>query len=90
MAEIISGKPYIEQDGIRTFNVQLSDSEYVWHRDNADREVEIIEGEGWQLQIENCLPMLLNDVKKVIIPKGVYHRLIKGYNTLKVKINEIT
>ena len=90
MAEIISGKPYIEQDGIRTFNVQSPDSEYVWHRDNANREVEIIEGEGWQLQIEDCLPMLLNDVKKVIIPKGVYHRLIKGYNTLKVKINEIT
>ena len=53
-----------------------------------DRESEIIEGEGWQLQIEDCLPMLLNDVKKVFIPKGVYHRLIKGYNTLRVKINE--
>ncbi len=90
MAEIISGKPYTEQDGIRTFNVQAPDSEYVWHKDNADREVEILEGEGWQLQIEDCLPMLLNDVKKVFIPKGVYHRLIKGYNTLKVQINEIT
>lgn len=90
MAEIISGKPYTEQDGIRTFNVQAPDSEYVWHRDNSDREVEILEGEGWQLQIEDCLPMLLNDVKKVFIPKGVYHRLIKGYNTLKVQINEIT
>lgn len=88
--EIISGKPYTEQDGIRTFNVQAPDSEYVWHRDNSDREVEILEGEGWQLQIEDCLPMLLNDVKKVFIPKGVYHRLIKGYNTLKVQINEIT
>ena len=86
MAEIISGKPYIEQDGIRTFNVQLPDSEYVWHRDNADREVEIIEGEGWQLQIQDCLPFLLELNEEIHIPKMVYHRLIKGYNTLRIEI----
>lgn len=91
--EIISGKPYIDESGKahhRIFNVDAPDEEYVWHKDKNDREVEIVEGEGWQLQIEDCLPMLLNNVKKVFIPKGVYHRLIKGYNTLKVKINEIT
>ena len=91
--ETISGKPYIDESGkahYRIFNVDAPDEEYVWHKDKNDREVEIVEGEGWQLQIEDCLPMLLNNVKKVFIPKGVYHRLIKGYNTLKVKINEIT
>ena len=101
MAEIISGRynaevekyfggaqPYEDNQYGRTFDANASDEEYVWHRDHNDREVEIIEGEGWQLQIEDCLPMLLNDVKKVFIPKGVYHRLIKGYNTLRVKINE--
>ena len=79
MAEIISGKPYTEQDGIRTFNVQAPDSEYVWHKDNADREVEILEGEGWQLQIEDCLPMLLNDVKK----EDFLKKLNPVYETIK-------
>lgn len=87
--EIISGKAYIDEGMIRTFTTEVPDTEYVWHRDHNDRYVEILEGDGWQLQIEDCLPMLLNDVKKVFIPKGVYHRLIKGYNTLQVKINEI-
>ena len=38
---------------------------------NEDREIEILDGEGWQFQLQNCLPWLLKkgmvfDIKKVM------------------------
>ena len=78
--------PYIDNGNIRTFDIQNSATDYVWHRDKEDRIIKCIEGEGWQLQIENCLPFLLNKNEEIHIPSMVYHRLIKGYNTLKVEI----
>ena len=71
---------------IREFFVDAKDEEYVWHRDLEDREIEVLKGEGWQLQYENCLPYHLTKGMIFDIPKGEYHRLIKGYNTLKVRI----
>ena len=54
--EITFGKPYWEDAEIRTFDPTIEDAEFVWHRDMEDREVEILEGEGWQFQLQNCLP----------------------------------
>jgi len=71
---------------VRTFDIEHDNDEYVWHRDHEDREIEIIEGEGWQLQFENCLPYHLKKGMIFDIQKGEYHRLIKGYNTLKCRI----
>ena len=46
---------YVCKDGVcRTFDPERDDAEYVWHRDKEDREVEVLEGEGWQFQYENC------------------------------------
>ena len=84
--EIISGNPYVDNGNIRTFDINQPATDYVWHRDQEDRTIKILEGEGWQLQIEDCLPFLLKLNQEVRIPKMVYHRLIKGYNTLKVEI----
>ena len=84
--EIISGNPYVDNGNIRTFDINQPATDYVWHRDQEDRTIKILEGEGWQLQIETCLPFLLKLNQEVCIPKMVYHRLIKGYNTLKVEI----
>lgn len=93
MAETISGKidfPFMSEytlgGEIREFFINRDDEEYVWHRDYEDREVEVLEGEGWQLQFDNCLPYLLEKGMIFDIPKGEYHRLIKGYNTLKCRI----
>lgn len=86
MAEVISGNPYVDDGNIRTFDIERPATDYVWHRDEEDRTIKCIEGEGWQLQIEDCLPFLLKLNQEVCIPKMVYHRLIKGYNTLKVEI----
>ena len=36
--------------------------------------------------MDNELPIKLTEGKEYFIPKGVYHRLIKGDGDLKVKI----
>lgn len=85
--EIIFGKkPYWEDAEIRTFDPTTEDAEYVWHRDVEDREVEILEGEGWQFQLQNCLPWLLKTGMIFDINKLEYHRLIKGVTPLKCRV----
>ena len=37
----------------------------------------------WQFQFDNELPISLN--KKIFIPKGVMHRIIKGIGDLQIK-----
>lgn len=71
---------------IREFNENIDPIELKWHRDLHDRVVEIIGETNWQVQLENQLPTNLN--KPIFIPKGEWHRLIKGDGTLKVKIYE--
>ena len=84
--EVISGNPYVDDGNIRTFDIKRPATDYVWHRDKEDRTIKLLEGEGWQLQIQDCLPFLLNLNQEIRIPKMVYHRLIKGYNTLRIEI----
>jgi len=80
------GKPYWEDSDIREFDPDVKDTEYVWHRDAEDREVEIICGEGWQFQLANCLPWLLTAGMVFDIEKFEYHRLIRGVTPLKCRI----
>ena len=84
--EITFGKPYWEDAEIRTFDPTIEDAEFVWHRDMEDREVEILEGEGWQFQLQNCLPWLLKSGMIFNINKLEYHRLIKGVTPLKCRV----
>ena len=69
---------------IRTFYENVDDSDLVWHRDNEDRIIEATHKTNWQIQLDNELPKIINN--KIFIPKGIYHRLIKGYNNLELKI----
>jgi len=71
---------------IRTFSSNTDIGEFTWHRDREDRVVELIEGENWYVQLDNELPKKLVKENKIFIPKGVYHRVIKGEGDLKVKI----
>jgi len=70
----------------RTFNEDADESELCWHRDAEDRTVQVLEGSGWCLQLDNSLPMSLVPGREYFIPKHVYHRLIKGSSDLKVEI----
>ena len=86
-------KPYedTEVEGgafIRTFDKNLNEEELIWHRDKKDREIAVIAGGGWHLQMDNKLPEQLKVGKLYYINKEEYHRLIKGNGTLKLKIWE--
>lgn len=86
---IIGGKPYTDINDIRIFDVEQLDEEFVWHRDNEDRIIEVLSGDGWQFQPENSLPILLKPGIGFTIRKGEYHRLIKGINNLEVRITKL-
>lgn len=86
---VISGKPYTDLGDIRTFDINEDQAEFVWHRDKEDRMVEVISGDGWQFQPENCLPLLLEPGIRFKIEEGEYHRLIKGINNLQIRITKL-
>jgi quercetin dioxygenase-like cupin family protein len=73
---------------LRTFSSNVDEEELKWHYDLCDREVLVLEGQDWELQIDNELPKKLKPSEKYFIPKGVYHRVIKGTGDLVVLIEE--
>lgn len=72
---------------IREFSQDTRSEEFVWHRDVEHRIIEPLYDTNWMIQIDNNLPILID--KKILIPKGIYHRLIKGTNNLKITIYKI-
>lgn len=84
--------PYKEEDignntYIRVFDTNVTSEELVWHRDREDRIIESIEKTDWKIQIDNELPKDISS--PIFIPMGVYHRLIKGNDQLKIKLKKI-
>ena len=73
---------------IREFNKDIDSTDLVWHRDRSNRTVKILEGSGWQLQIDNEIPKTLLEGKEYYIPAYNYHRLIKGNTNLVIEIKE--
>jgi hypothetical protein len=80
----------IEKEGklIRTFSTDVDSEELMWHQDLKDRNVTVIEGSGWLFQMENELPIKLEDAKQIFIPKLAWHRVLKGNGRLIVEIEE--
>jgi quercetin dioxygenase-like cupin family protein len=72
----------------RTFSSNVDSHELVWHKDKKDREVLIIESNGWKFQMDNQIPVELKEGDVVFIPKDTYHRVIKGLDNLQVRIQE--
>ena len=72
---------------IRTFKQETNSTQFVWHRDYEDRIIEPIEETNWGFQMDNELPIRLE--KRIYIPKGIYHRLIKGDGELKIKLQKL-
>ena len=48
-------KPYLDNSNIRTFSKDVDPMDLIWHKDNEDRNIEILEGEGWKFQFDNEL-----------------------------------
>ena len=74
---------------MRTFSSEVNSDELKWHYDLKDRIVEVVRGDGWEIQIDNQLPEKLTPLKEYFIPKGVYHRVKKGDGDLVVRITEL-
>jgi quercetin dioxygenase-like cupin family protein len=73
---------------IREFSSEVDPMELIWHQDEEDRTIEILEGEGWQLQRDNELPLVLQEGDSIFIPMGQIHRVIKGNTNLKLQITK--
>jgi hypothetical protein len=84
-----TGKPYIDLEItdsyiIREFFQDIDPIELLWHRDDENRIVEIMGKTDWMIQLENQLPISINE--PIFIPKHMWHRVIKGTDSLRLKI----
>lgn len=71
---------------IREFSANVDPMSLIWHEDQEDRTIEVIEGNGWKFQFDEELPFELTENISFDIPRGYLHRVIKGYDKLKIKI----
>jgi len=72
---------------VREFKGDVDPSELIWHRDREDRLIKVIEANGWGYQLDNQLPLPLEDGQELFIPKMMYHRVIKGVGSLVVEVH---
>jgi hypothetical protein len=74
---------------IREFNKNIDPIHLLWHRDNEQRLIEVLEcGQGWKIQMDNKLPQLLEPNTTIFILRHQWHRVIKGEGTLLLKIHK--
>ena len=66
---------------LREFNKDLDHEDLYWHKDKEDRLVEVKEGSGWYIQLENELPRLMSEGLNFKIPKNTWHRIINKNRT---------
>lgn len=72
---------------IREFNQDTDSGEFMWHRDREDRIIESLDDTDWLFQIDNELPKKIQG--QIFIPKGIYHRLIKGTGNLQIRLHKL-
>ena len=85
--------PYLEKrlaDGriLRDFSQNVSNHELEWHMDRNDREISVVRGHGWKLQLEHGLPFDLAAGETYSIPRESWHRVVKGSSPLRILISE--
>jgi len=80
-------KPYKDSSNIRSFSKNVKKLELVWHKDDEDRNIEILEGKGWRMQFDDELPFALFEGDNIFIKRHRVHRIHKGITDLKIRIN---
>ena len=86
-------KPYIDLEKtdryiVREFSQNIDPIELMWHRDDVDRVIKILEcGKGWKFQYEDDLPINLEPQDTICILRHQWHRVWKGEGKLKIKIH---
>lgn len=81
-------KPYNDFENVRVFSKDVDEMDLIWHRDHNDRKILVVEGNAWQLQKDNEEPVILEHGEMYAIKAMEYHRIIKGYDDLVIKIYE--
>ena len=79
--------PYTDNSNIRTFSKDVNTMDLIWHMDDEDRNIEVLEGKGWKFQRDDELPLDLTEGIRIFIPRHQVHRVIKGETDLKIHIN---
>jgi quercetin dioxygenase-like cupin family protein len=72
----------------RLFKEDVENEELFWHHDEYDRIVTVISGRGWSYQMDNELPIEMKEGDEIFIPNHQYHRLLKGKDSLVLRIIE--
>jgi hypothetical protein len=72
----------------RLFDKGTDERELLWHQDERDREICVMEGGGWSFQFDDQLPITLENGMVIQITNHRYHRIIKGKGDLIIKIKE--
>jgi hypothetical protein len=62
---------------IREFSEDTDSEELIWHLDREDRTVRVLESNGWKLQLDNQLPVLLEGKKEYKIPKYMWLKNVR-------------
>jgi quercetin dioxygenase-like cupin family protein len=88
MTNPYTNTPITQTSVIREFSSEVDPMELVWHQDEEDRTIKILEGEGWQLQRDNELPLALQKGDIIFIQEYQIHRVIKGNTNLKIQITK--
>lgn len=73
----------------RTFSREVDESDLKWHTDEEDRKIDVIKSKGWKIQLDNELPQNLHEGKQYFVPKGIYHRIIKGEGDLVLEVEKL-
>jgi hypothetical protein len=85
----VNDKPFVETHhsprvSTRLFTTEVLETELQWHFDLENRWVTPLCANDWYVQLDNELPAPFTTT--IFIPKGVYHRIIKGTTDLLVKV----
>jgi len=73
---------------LREFRENVDSEKLIWHQDREDRVIRVLESNGWKLQLDDQLPVLLKEGSTYSIPAYVYHRVIKGSGRLLIEVEK--
>ena len=78
--------PYTDSGNTRVFSSDVDELDLIWHRDREDRRIVVESGNGWKLQKDNQLPIVMEQNKEYNIKAMEYHRIIKGCDDLIIRV----
>ena len=67
---------------IREFNENIDPIELLWHRDSTDRTLEILGETNWRIQLDNKLPILLENHIFIMINHTVNSALLENMSSI--------